>query len=102
MFNNHIEIKKLERKITKLEKEIPDETDIRILAEKVLKEREEELNDVYEERMKARAEVFDYMKEHIDAYAKQYLESIIDEKTKDIQDKLIVELARKAMNMEEK
>ena len=42
------------------------------------------------------------MKEHLDAYAAEYMKELVEKKVKDIQDKLLVELARKAMNMEEK
>lgn len=42
------------------------------------------------------------MTSNIEGIVEQRLPALIKETTKDIQDKLIVELARKAMNMEEK
>ena len=102
MLNNFKEIKKLEKKISKIEDEIPDEYDIRIIAEKVIDECKDELEELYTERAKVRKEIWDFMKEHLDAYAAEYMKELVEKKVKDIQDKLIVELARKAMNMEEK
>ena len=46
MLNNYKEIKKLERKISKIEDEIPDEYDIRIIAEKVIDESKDELEEL--------------------------------------------------------
>lgn len=102
MFNNYKKLKKLEKKISKIEDEIPDEYDIRIIAEKVIDESKDELEELYTERAKARKEAWDFMKKNIDAYAADYMERLIKESVKDIEDKLIVELARKAMNMEDK
>lgn len=102
MLNNFKEIKKLEKKISKIEDEIPDEYDIRIIAEKVIDENKDELEELYTERAKVREETWNFMKEHLDAYAAEYMKELIEKKVKDIEDKLIVELARKAMNMEEK
>lgn len=102
MFNNFKEIKKLEKKISKIEDKIPDEYDIRIIAEKVINESEDELKELYTERAKAREEAWNFIKEHLDAYAAEYMKELVERQVKDIKDKLIVELARKAMNMEEK
>lgn len=102
MFNNFKEIKKLEKKISKIEDEIPDEYDIRIIAEKVVDECKDELEELYAERAKVRKETWDFMKEHLDAYATEYMRELVEKQVKDTKDKLIVELARKAMNMEEK
>lgn len=102
MLNNYKEIKKLERKISKIEDEIPGEYDIRIIAEKVIDEYKDELEELYTERAKAREEAWNFMKDHLDAYAAEYMKGLVEKQVKDIKDKLIVELARKAMNMEEK
>ena len=102
MFNNFKEIKKLEKKISKIKDEIPDEYDIRIIAEKVVDECKDELEELYIERAKVRKETWDFMKEHLDAYAAEYMRELVEKQVKDTKDKLIVELARKAMNMEEK
>ena len=102
MFNNFKEIKKLEKKISKIENEIPNEYDIRIIAEKVIDESKDELEELYTEREKTREETWNFMKTHLDAYAAEYMKELVEKQVKDIQDKLIVELARKAMNMEEK
>lgn len=102
MFNNYKKLKKLEEKISKIEDEIPDEYDIRIVAERVVDESKDELEELYTERAKARKEAWDFMKKNIDVYAADYMERLIKESVKDIEDKLIVELARKAMNMEDK
>lgn len=102
MLNNFKEIKKLEKKISKIEDEIPSEYDIRIIAEKVINESKDKLEELYTERAKVREETWNFMKEHLDAYAAEYMKELVEKKVKDIEDKLIVELARKAMNMEEK
>lgn len=100
MFNNK-EIKKLKKKISKVEDKVPDEYAIRAIAEEVVEESKDELQELYKERAKAKQEAWDFMRERIDVFATEYIKQLIDEKVKDIQDKLIVELARKAMNMEE-
>lgn len=109
MFNNYKKSKKLEAKISRLEEEIsllkekiPKEYEIRKIAIGVIDEEKKELKRLYEEREEARDKVWDTMKAHIDDYAAGYMEQLIQEKVKDIEDKLIVELARKAMNMEKK
>lgn len=101
MFNNK-EIKKLKKKISKVEDKVLDEYAIRAIAEEVVEESKDELQELYKERAKAKQEAWDFMRERIDIIAAEYIKQLIDEKVKDIQDKLIVELARKAMNMEEK
>lgn len=109
MFNNYKKskkledkISKLEDKISKLEDKIPKEYDIRSIAIGVIDDEKKELGRLYEERDKARQEAWDFMKENMDTFAAEYMNKIIGEKVKEIEDKLIVELARKAMNMEEK
>ena len=92
----------MRKKISKIEDKIPDEYDIRIIAEKVIDESKDELEELYTERAKAREETWNFMKEHLDAYAAEYMKELVEKQVKDIQDKLLVELARKAMNMEEK
>ena len=102
MLNNCKEIEKLKKKISKIEDEIPGEYDIRIIAEKVIDERKDELEELYTERAKVREETWNFMKEHLDAYVAEYMKGLVEKQVKDVKDKLIVELARKAMNMEEK
>lgn len=95
-------IKKLEDKISELEEKILDEYDIRNIADKAIKVEEAELRDVYEVRRDAREEAWNAITSNIEGIVERRLPELIEEATKDIQDKLIVELARKAMNMEEK
>lgn len=102
MFNKNKKIKKLEKEISKLEEDSLGEYEVREIVEKVMEEREDELRDVFEEKMKAREETYNFIKERIEQIAKVYLQELVEEKIKDIQDKLLVELARKAMKMEDK
>lgn len=102
MFNDYKKIKKLEREISELEEQIPSEYEIRDIAIEAIDDEKEELKRLYEERAKVRQESWDLMRENIDAYAAEYMEELIKKSVKDIEDRLIVELARKAMNMEEK
>lgn len=109
MFNNCRKSNKLAEKISQLEgqisqlkEKIPKEYEIRNIAIGVIDDEKKELKRLYEERERVREEVWDTMKVHIDDYAATYMEQLIGKKVKDIEDKLIVELARKAMNMEEK
>ena len=102
MFNKDKKIKKLEREISEIKEKIPDETDIEIAVEKALKEREDELDDLYEVKVRARQESYNFVKDRIDAIAQNYIEELIKLEVKNIQDKLLVELARKAMKMEDK
>lgn len=102
MFYKYKEIKKLEDKISELEEKIPDEYDIRAIAGKVIRAEEAKLSEIYEVRRNAREEAWNVVTSNIENIMEQRLPTLIEEATKDIQDKLIVELARKAMNMEEK
>lgn len=102
MLNNYKMIKELENKISELEEKIPNEYDIRIIAGEVTKAEEAKLRDVYELRRDEREKVWNDITSNIEGIVEQRLPALIEEATKDIQDKLIVELARKAMNMEEK
>lgn len=109
MFNNYKMIKKLEDKIKKLEdriseleEEILDEDDIRSIADGEVRAEEAKLREVYELRGDVREEAWDAVASNIESIAERRLPALIEEATKDIQDKLLVELARKAMNMEEK
>lgn len=102
MFNKDKKIKKLEREISEIREKIPDEDDIEDSVLKVIKEREDELNDLYLVKLKARQESLDFIKDKVDAIAQNYIEKLVRSEVKNIQDKLLVELARKAMNMEEK
>lgn len=95
-------IKKLEDKISELEEEIPDEYNIRNIADEAVRTEEAELNKVYEVRRDAREEAWDAVTSNIEGIVERRLPAFVEEATKDIQDKLLVELARKAMNMEEK
>lgn len=102
MLNNYKMIKKLEDKISELEKEIPDEYDIRDIAREVIDEEKEELSNVYEVRSNTREDAWNAIVNNVEGVVKRQLPALVKEATKDIQDKLIVELARKAMNMERK
>lgn len=95
-------IKELENKISELEEKIPNEYDIRIIASEVTKAEEAKLSDIYEVRRDAREEAWHAITDNLEGIVEQRLPALIEEATKDIQDKLIVELARKAMNMEKK
>ena len=102
MFNKDKKIKKIERELSEIKKKIPDEDDIKNAIAKAIKEREDELDDLYEVKAKARQESYDFIKDRIDAIAQNYIEEVIKLEVKNIQDKLLVELARKVMKMEEK
>lgn len=102
MFNNYKKIKKLERKISELEEKIPNEYDIRDIASVVIEAEKAELRDIYEMRRDTREEAWHAIADNLEGIVEQRLPALIEEATKVIQDKLIVELARKAMNMEEK
>lgn len=109
MFNNYKMIKKLEDKIKKLEdriseleEETPDEDNIRNIAYGEIRAEEAKLRDIYELRRDAREEAWDAVTSNIEDVVERRLPAFVEEATKDIQDKLLVELARKAMNMEEK
>lgn len=95
-------IKKLEDKISELEEEIPDEDNIRNIADGAVRAEEAELSRVYEVRRDAREEAWDAVTSNLEGIVERRLPAFVEEAAKDIQDKLIVELARKAMNMEEK
>ena len=100
MLNNYKMIKKLEDKISELEEQIPDEYDIRKIADEAIRVEEAELSKAYEVREDAREEAWDAITSNMESIVERRLPALIEEATKDIQDKLIVELARKAMNME--
>lgn len=107
MLNNYKIIKKLENKISKLEdriseleEEIPDEDNIRNIAKGEIMAEEAKLNRIYEVRGDAREEAWNAVTNNIEGIMERRLPAFVEEATKDIQDKLLVELARKAMNME--
>jgi len=107
MLNNYKMIKKLEDKISKLEdkiseleEEILDEDYIRSIAGGEVRAEEAKLNRIYEVRGDAREEAWDAVTSNIESIVERRLPAFVEEATKDIQDKLLVELARKAMNME--
>lgn len=102
MFNNYKMIKKLEDKISELEEKIPDEDDIRNIADGAVRVEEAKLREVYELRRRTKEEAWDAVTSNIEGVVKRHLPGFIEKATKNIQDKLLVELARKAMNMEEK
>lgn len=102
MFNKDKKIKKLEREISEIREKIPDEDDIENAVAKAIKEREDELDDIYDIKSRARQESYDFIRDRIDAIAQGYIEKLVKSEVKNIQDKLLVELARKAMNMEKK
>lgn len=102
MFNNYKMIKKLEDKISELEEQIPNEYDIRIISGEEIKAEKAKLSEIYELRRDERERVWNDITSNIEGIVEQRLPALIEEATKVIQDKLIVELARKAMNMEEK
>lgn len=109
MFNNYKMTKKLWEKISQLEgqisqlkEKIPKQYEIRSIAIGVIDDEKEELKSLYEERERAREEAWNIIQAHIDDYAASYMDQLIQGKVKDIEDKLIVELARKAMNIEGK
>lgn len=102
MFNNYKMIKKLEDKISKLEAKIPDEYDIKDIANGIIMAERAKLSEIDEAREDARDEAWEAIASKIDDIVEQRLPVLVEEATKDIQDKLIVELARKAMNLEVK
>lgn len=102
MLKNYEMIQKLKDKISELEKKIPNEYDIRDIADRAIMAKEAELSRIYEVRVDAREEAWDAVTSNIEGIVEQRLPALIEEATKDIQDKLIVELARKAMNLEVK
>lgn len=102
MFNNYKMVRELENKISELEEKIPNEYDIRIIAGKAIKAEEAKLSEIYELRREEREKAWDAITDNIEGIVEQRLPALVEEATKRIQDKLIVELARKAMNMEEK
>lgn len=109
MLNNYKMIKKLENKISELEdkiseleEEISGEDSIRNIAKGEIMAEEAKLNRVYEVRRDAREEAWDAVTSNIEGIVERRLPAFVEEATKDIQDKLLVELARKAMNMEAK
>ena len=102
MLNNYKMVKELENKISELEEKIPNEYDIRDIADKEIGAAKAELSDIYELRRDAREEAWEAVTSNIEGVVERRLPDLIEKATKDIQDKLIVELARKAMNMEEK
>lgn len=106
MFNKDKKIKKLEREISEIREKIPDEDDIEEYIEdavaKAIRGREDELDDLYLVKSKARQEAYDFIRDRVNAIAQNYIEELVKSEVKNIQDKLLVELARKAMNMEEK
>ena len=109
MLNNYKMIKKLENKISELEDKISeleegisDEDSIRNIAKGEIMAEEAKLNRVYEVRGDAREEAWDAVTSNIESIVERRLPAFVEEAAKDIQDKLLVELARKAMNMEEK
>lgn len=102
MFNKDKKIKKLEREISKIRDEIPDEDNIENAVAKAIKEREDELDDLYDIKSRARQEAYDFIKVRIDAIAQEYIEKLVESEVKNIQDKLLVELARKVMKMEDR
>lgn len=102
MLNNYKMIKKLEDKISKLEEKIPDEYDIRDIADEAIEAEKTKLSEIYVVRRDAREEAWDAVTTNIESIVERRLPALVEEATKDIQDKLIVELARKAMNLEVK
>ena len=102
MLNNYKMIKKLEDKISELEEKIPNEYDIRNIASQVIEAEEAKLSEIHGVRRNAREDAWSAVTSNIEGIVEQRLPDFIEKATKDIQDKLIVELARKAMNMEEK
>ena len=48
MFNKDKKIRELKREISKIREKIPDEVDIEIVVAKAIKEREGELEDIYD------------------------------------------------------
>lgn len=109
MLNNYKMIKKLENKISELEdkiseleEEISGEDSIRNIAKGEIMAEEAKLNRVYEVRRDAREEAWDAVTSNIEGIVERRLPGFVEEATKGIQDKLLVELARKAMNMEAK
>ena len=102
MLNNYKMIKKLEDKISELEEKIPDEYDIRSIAGEIVGAEKAELSEIYEVRRDAREKAWNDITSNIEGIVEQRLPALIEEATENIQDKLIVELARKAMNMEKK
>ena len=109
MLNNYKMIKKLEDKISKLEtkiseleEKIPDTYSIRNIADEAIMAEEAKLSKTYKVSEDAREEAWDAVTSNINSIVEQRLPVVVEEATKDIQDKLIVELARKAMNLEKK
>ena len=101
MLNNYKMIKRLEDKISELEEKIPDEYDIREIVNNAIEEEKVKLSDIYEVRRDTREKAWDDITSGIEDIVEQRLPDLIREASKDIQDKLIVKLARKAMGMEE-
>ena len=102
MLNNYKMIKKLEDRISELEEKIPDEDDIRDIAGEVIEAEEAKLRETYGVRRDAREEAWEAITSNMESIVERQLPDFIEKATKDIQDKLLVELARKAMNMEVK
>lgn len=101
MLNNYKMIKKLENRISELEEKIPDKYDIRDIADEAIESEKTKLSEIYVVRRDAREEAWHAITDNIAGVVEQRLPALIEEATKVIQDKLIVELARKAMNMED-
>ena len=102
MLNNYKMFKELENKISELEEKIPNEYDIRVIAGEVTKAEEAKLRDMYELRRDEKEKVWNDIVSDLEGIVERRLPELIEEATKVIQDKLLVELARKAMNMEGK
>ena len=109
MLNNYKMIKKLENKISELEdkiseleEELSGEDNIRNIAKGEIMAEEAKLNRIYEVRGDAREEAWDAVTSSMEGIVERRLPDFIEKATKNIQDKLLVELARKAMNMEVK
>lgn len=102
MLNNYKMIKELENRISELEEKIPNEYDIRIIADEAIKAEEAKLSGIYEVRRAEKEKAWNDITSNIEGIVEQRLPALIEEATKVIQDKLLIELARKVMNMEEK
>ena len=102
MLNNYKMVKELENRISELEEKIPNEYDIRIIAGEAIKAEEAKLSEIYEVRRDEKEKAWNDMTSNMEGIVEQRLPALIEEATKVIQDKLLVELARKAMNMEKK
>lgn len=103
---NYKMIKKLEDKFSELEEKILDEDDIEDIVDGAIRNammaEEAELNKIYQVRSDAREEAWEAVTSNIESIVERRLPDLIEKATKNIQDKLIIELARKAMNMEMK